>query len=82
MEVNSLVNGEEFVDIVLYITMEEFLDLEGESRACLSRAVAGHGVPECVSKSGRIWATLVNWGEFVDSACVVVLRILRTEYKM
>ena len=53
MEVNSLVNGEEFVDIVLYITMEEFLDLEGESRACLFRAAAGHGVPECVSKSGR-----------------------------
>ena len=60
MEVNSLVNGEEFVDIVLYITMEEFLDLEGESRACLFRAAAGHGVPECVSKSG---AHLGNTGQ-------------------
>ena len=60
MEVNSLVNGEEFVDIVLYITMDEFLDLEGESRVCLFRAVAGHGVPECVSKSG---AHLGNTGQ-------------------
>ena len=48
------------MDIVLYITMEEFLDLEGESRACLFRAAAGHGVPECVSKSG---AHLGNTGQ-------------------
>ena len=49
--------------------------------SCLS-APAQDKIHSVSARAGRIWATLVNWGEFVDSACVVVLRILRTEYKM